>query len=111
MRAGQIRVSTVRLDDILGDTVPRLVKIDIEGSEPAALRGLRAAIGKPYEMYLAVEFAPTHLRAGGEEPTAFLGDLRSQGFVIQSLGGPASQLEQIPTDPSWFVNLWCEKRI
>jgi FkbM family methyltransferase len=39
-----VRVRTVRLDDTLRDTAPRLLMMDAEGSEPAVLRGAATVV-------------------------------------------------------------------
>jgi FkbM family methyltransferase len=69
-------VQTVVLDEILGD-LDRLdlVKIDIEGQEPAALRGLSRLITR-HRPALFVEFNPTCLVARQQDP----GDLLRQIF-------------------------------
>ena len=60
-----------RADDLLGD-LPRLdlVKLDIEGSEPAALRGLERLV-TTYRPTLLVEYNPRCLTRRGEDPSAF----------------------------------------
>jgi len=64
-------VQAAALDDLLGD-LPRLdlVKLDIEGSEPAALRGLERLV-TTYRPTLLVEFNPRCLTRRGEDPSAF----------------------------------------
>ena len=42
---GAIEVECVALDELLSDPEPTLVKMDIEGAEPDALRGARRLIG------------------------------------------------------------------
>ena len=65
-------VQTVALDDLLGD-LPRLdfVKMDIEGHEPPALRGLTRLIGR-HRPALLVEFNPACLAIQEQDPRAYL---------------------------------------
>ncbi len=68
-------VQAVVLDDLLGD-LPRLdlVKLDIEGCEPAALRGL-ARLVTTHRPTLLVEFNPRCLTRRGEDTSAFAAQL------------------------------------
>lgn len=72
--AGRL-VQTVALDEILHD-LPRLdlIKMDIEGSEPAALRGLLRLV-TTYRPTLVVEFNPRCLDRRGEDARAFVDQL------------------------------------
>lgn len=71
---GRLAQSVV-LDEILHD-LPRLdlVKMDIEGCEPAALRGLRRLV-TTHRPTLVVEFNPTCLARRGEDARAFAGQI------------------------------------
>jgi Methyltransferase FkbM domain len=57
----QVTVNAAALDDIL-DSPPTMIKIDIEGGEPAALSGARRtiAIYRP-KLAIAVYHRPMHL--------------------------------------------------
>jgi FkbM family methyltransferase len=65
-------VQTVILDEVLA-TLDRLdlVKMDIEGHEPAALKGLSRLIAR-HRPTLVVEFNPRCLVARGQDPPEFL---------------------------------------
>ena len=71
---GRLAQSAV-LDEILRD-LPRLdlIKMDIEGSEPAALRGLRRLV-TTHRPALVVEFNPRCLERRGENAQAFAGQV------------------------------------
>lgn len=68
----EIMVPTQRLDDILA-TIPRLdvVKIDIEGHEPVAWRGMSALLQK-HRPTVFSEFSPVAIRNVGNDPLEYL---------------------------------------
>jgi FkbM family methyltransferase len=72
INAGEaIDVPAVTLDGFwrstgLGDRIPRLVKIDVEGYELPALRGARQVLSRC--PLLLAEYSPTFMRAGGIAP-------------------------------------------
>ena len=70
-------VATIAIDDVLADrwTVD-VVKMDIEGGEPAALRGMAATLRASPNLRMFVEFEPPALEAAGESPEEFLGHLQ-----------------------------------
>lgn len=71
-KGGGTFVQSVVLDERLAD-VPRLnfVKMDIEGHEPAALRGMRRLLER-HRPALLVEFNPRCLRVQGEDSLGYL---------------------------------------
>ena len=60
----------------------RFIKIDVQGYEPAVLRGMRATLEG--DVVVAVEYAPAHIRALGFDPDEVFEHLR--GFEIERLG-------------------------
>ena len=77
------RVRTVAIDDCLdqlGIARVDIVKMDIEGAELAALRGMRRTIARSPDLALVMEYNPSALRAFGHEPAAALDEARALGF-------------------------------
>lgn len=67
-----LQVPTCRLDDLLGN-MPRLdlVKIDIEGHEPVAWKGIQTLVQK-YRPDVVSEFSPVAMRNVGQDPLEYL---------------------------------------
>lgn len=77
------RVRTAAIDDCLRELgIERvdLVKMDIEGAELAALRGMRRTIGASPGLQLVMEYNPGALTAFGLEPAAALQEVLGMGF-------------------------------
>jgi FkbM family methyltransferase len=76
-------VEAVALDDFL-KTEPRLdvVKLDIEGAEGLALRGMRQLLARHHPVIFC-EFNPGGLKEASEmEPEALLAELRGLGYAL-----------------------------
>ena len=74
------RVKAVSLDNFISDQNVDLIKIDIEGYEPFAFRGMEQILNR-YKPVVIVEFAPGNLMdVGNVKPETFLDYLRELGF-------------------------------
>ncbi|MFA6003878.1 MAG: FkbM family methyltransferase [Elusimicrobiota bacterium] len=77
-------VALCRLDSFLARNPPgrklSLVKIDVQGAELLALRGMRQTLADSPEARLILEFCPEALSAGGTSPAELLDFLRELGF-------------------------------
>jgi FkbM family methyltransferase len=75
-------------------------KMDIQGAEGEALRGMRETLAQPAFRGLVVEFWPEALRRGGEDPAAILAQIREAGLRCTSHDGldadPAGFLASVP---------------
>lgn len=120
----KITVPAVSLDAFLQQSgIPRvdLIKMDIEGGEPSALRGMDGVLRSPH-LSLVVEFAPAWIKAAGVEPLQILKQLESYGFTLfaiketlrpistESKEGYQSHLPQTPDHYNEFINLFCVKK-
>jgi FkbM family methyltransferase len=65
-------VSTRAIDDLVAGAHVDLVKLDVEGGEPAALDGMRLTLERCPDLILLVEFEPATLAAAATDPGAFL---------------------------------------
>ncbi|HEX9426863.1 MAG TPA: FkbM family methyltransferase [Candidatus Polarisedimenticolia bacterium] len=84
-------VPALRWDDHRFDTPIDLVKIDVEGSEPQALRGMERSLRR-HRPILIAEFAPANLQSiGGIEPDGFLRFIEELGYdiAVVETGGSA----------------------
>ncbi len=120
-REACLDVPAVSLDDFLAtQDWPHvdLIKMDIEGAEPLALKGMAQLVARPENLRMIVELAPEALRAGGFEAAEFLNQLSAAGFCL-SVPSPDGALT--PLSPANFtsfaqgleklgvINLFCEK--
>ncbi|MEJ2602177.1 MAG: FkbM family methyltransferase [Gammaproteobacteria bacterium] len=88
----RIEIRTITLDDFwqqegLGERVPRLLKMDIEGFELPALRGARGVLRRCPLVIL--EYSPRYMHAAGLEPADLLDYMASAGFAPSVLGNGA----------------------
>jgi FkbM family methyltransferase len=73
------------LDELLGDMRVDAIKIDIERSEPAAIRGAEGLIRTAGVLDIVAEFWPTHQYAGGHSPADVLAYYESLGLELRLL--------------------------
>jgi len=112
----RVIVDTVTLDSFFSRlNWPRvdLVKLDIEGAELAALRGMGTLVSRNPGLMLIVEYAPTLLRAAGIEPgylLEYIRDLLGLGIRVINEDGslsPVGLLTSIFRMQGGNINLFC----
>lgn len=92
-REASLEVETVALDRALAGEGPfRVVKMDIQGSELEALRGMVGLLAASPEVVLVTELWPRGLRAAGAEPEVFVDELLRLGFELWRPCGPRHEL-------------------
>lgn len=113
-----IEIETTRLDDYFASPPDRidLIKMDIQGAESAALRGMLGLLEKHRQVKLVVEFWPYGLRLFGTDPEEFLRMLCGAGFSLWNLNerrggllrtGVAELLNEYPPAFDSATNLYC----
>ncbi|HJZ90599.1 MAG TPA: FkbM family methyltransferase [Gemmataceae bacterium] len=75
---------SVALDDLFGPHGPwvNLIKMDVQGSEAAAVAGMRRLLVRQPHLYLVTEFWPRGLVGAGADPAAYLAGLTGLGFRL-----------------------------
>ncbi len=115
-----ITVDAISLDDFFGKKLPKVsvIKMDIEGGEFSALKGMRNLLKKSTKLSLFTEFSPFSIKKANQSPEGFLSFLRDLGFKLYSIDEATKQLLQIrikefiascPDDSDWHVNLLATK--
>jgi FkbM family methyltransferase len=115
-----VEVTTVRLDSLLAERqpCPTFIKIDVEGHEPAVLRGLSQTLARFQDLALLIEFNPKMLSAGGTEPEQFLPELDRLGFSLFLLDEEQRLPFRLKPDEDWrprlgrrgYANLYCVRK-
>jgi FkbM family methyltransferase len=111
----EVRVPCVRLDDHFapGQQVD-FIKMDIQGYEMHALRGMERVLADSPRIGLLLEFWPFGLRAAGGSAAELIAFLTSRGFQLSVLGKNGGQ---IPLDPAaaecasetWYCNVYVSR--
>lgn len=103
-------VSTITLDQIITNIKAEevsLVKLDIEGAEPEAIRGGQDAIKRGMFPVLMVEFTEKNLQRRGLSSQNLVVQLEKLGYVLCEFS--PEQLQVVPFSwegPIWFKNLF-----
>lgn len=109
--AGSAAAPAVTLDAFLADegAAPALVKLDLEGSETAALRGARALWTGAEPPVMCCEWNQAAARAAGTRPEEWMELLREAGYRFY-LAGRHGRLREfaVPAGAEeWIPMVWC----
>ena len=90
------------------------VKLDIEGFEIRALRGMKDTVARQARIAMLVEYSPASLSGAGHDPTELLDTLLDMGFNLEFAQHPgrvrtADIQRRCPTGSMRHTNLWCVK--
>ena len=80
---GTVVVDAISIDRFLPGKRVDVIKMDIEGAEPLALKGMRETIANSPNLTLSCEFGPEYLQEAGFEAEEFLAELLGLGFEVQ----------------------------
>lgn len=114
-----LEVDCVRLDDFFNDPRQRvnLVKLDIEGHEYHALRGMQRVLSACPQLGVFMEFGAPWLAEAGVAPVDVFAFLDAQGFGTQEVrddgqasGFVGSESAQSLRVARRITNLWCVRR-
>lgn len=104
-------VELVALDGVLPpEARVDVVKLDLEGGETAALRGMRRVLQRSEDTALVVECNPGRLAALGSSQDELLGLLGELGFTAQVIDEERRALVDEIEVPGEYVNLLCARR-
>lgn len=118
----KITVQADQLDTLLerqGIQHIDLIKMDIEGGESAALRGMMDTLKNRGVSMMITEFAPAWIKAAGGEPLKFLQNIAALGFRLFAIKDETllpidtandsyvSLIPKTPTHFNEFINLYC----
>jgi len=113
-----IKIESIRLDDYLGDTKIDFIKIDIEGFESEAIKGMSELLQRTNNVKIMIEFNPYLLKKSGIEPIELLELLNDFGFNIFNLEKKKRRvvpidftkfIQRYPPDKRDSTNLLCLK--
>lgn len=115
-----ITVKATTLDNYLNSFDKRvdLIKMDIQGAEMVALKGMINCIEKNPDIMLITEFWPEGLRGFGVNPIDFLNLLDKLNFNIYNINEQKSKIELVSKtelinlyrNKNSFTNLLCTKK-
>lgn len=94
-----IRIVMTSLDDYFRDQdlCIHLIKMDIQGAELAALRGMRRILETSEDLAIVVEFWPAGISRFGDAPADFIRMLLAYGFRFHGIKKNGSGLERMDT--------------
>ena len=100
------------LDEGLGARPVDVVKLDIEGGEVDALRGMRKTLASSPDPTLIVECNPTVLARAGKSARTLLRELDAAGLAVEAIDDERWELRPVDealAEADGHVNLYCRR--
>ncbi|HET8579488.1 MAG TPA: FkbM family methyltransferase [Nitrospiraceae bacterium] len=98
------------LDGLPGD--PMLIKLDVEGAELLALRGMRNLLGRGMCSVILLELHPTILRQSGNRPEEVFRELERYRFSMQMIDEETQTLVPVTSTAALpKANFYCRRGI
>lgn len=98
----KIDVRVVTVDDYLKKTVGNFkvdfIKMDIEGSESRALKGMKKVLDENIHIILMTEFWPNGFKEDNMSPRHFLETLHKAGFLIHHIDSFEKKVYEVTVD-------------
>ena len=90
-----IEIEMISLDEYFKDKKINVVKIDVEGMEPAVLSGMEKLIKANESMAIITEYYPKAILNAGYSPKDYLESLKKKGFRLVNFGNQNGKLVNI----------------
>jgi FkbM family methyltransferase len=109
-----VDIRIVTLDEMVGDRTVDFVKMDVQGWEGEAFRGMESILEHNRHLQIHFEFWPYGLRNAGCDPFHLLASLRNKGFqLFEHVNGSPKALPDNTLGESWkgrrFTNLYARR--
>lgn len=89
-----------------------VIKLDVEGAEYAALCGMEAVLQENVGVQILMEFAPSHIRRAGHEPSELLALVRRHGFSLYLIDEATAGVKPVTEEELqgvYSVNLYLKR--
>lgn len=117
--SNSIKIHTIKIDDFFENKVNviNVIKMDIEGAEFEALKGMKKIIDKNKHLKIFLEFSPFMLKRLNADIAEMINFFKSCNFKINKINEEEDKLEEISLeslsefseedDPTKALNLYC----
>jgi FkbM family methyltransferase len=79
------KVSVVNIDSILHEHNVKFVKMDIDGSEPLVIIGMKNMISRSPDLHILAEYQPNNLKRYIDDPMDFITIAKNNGMELEAI--------------------------